>query len=69
MNGRAMNQMMREIGEAARAAAAELAYANPERKYAALIGAAMRSGRGDRRSLTPMHWTWPMARKRGCPLR
>lgn len=34
-----MNQMMREIGEAARAAAAELAYANPERKYAALIGA------------------------------
>ena len=32
--------MMAEIGAAARAAAAELAYAPPERKYAALIGAA-----------------------------
>jgi glutamate-5-semialdehyde dehydrogenase len=32
--------LMREIGLAARAAAAELAYANAERKYAALIGAA-----------------------------
>jgi glutamate-5-semialdehyde dehydrogenase len=39
VKGQAMNEMMREIGEAARAAAAELAYANPERKYAALIGA------------------------------
>jgi glutamate-5-semialdehyde dehydrogenase len=34
-----MLEMMREIGERARAAAAELAYADPERKYAALIGA------------------------------
>lgn len=32
--------MMREIGSAARAAAAELSYTSPERKYAALIGAA-----------------------------
>ena len=32
--------MMAEIGSAARSAAAELAYAKPERKYAALIGAA-----------------------------
>ena len=32
--------MMAEIGAAARAAAAELSYASPERKYAALIGAA-----------------------------
>jgi glutamate-5-semialdehyde dehydrogenase len=32
--------LMREIGLAARAAAAELAYANAERKHAALIGAA-----------------------------
>ena len=32
--------LMRQIGGKARAAAAELAYASPERKYAALIGAA-----------------------------
>lgn len=32
--------MMREIGQKAKDAAAELAYAKPERKYAALIGAA-----------------------------
>jgi len=32
--------LMRQIGGRARAAAAELAYASPERKYAALIGAA-----------------------------
>ncbi len=42
--GRAMGEdfagMMAEIGAKARAAAAELAFANPERKYAALIGAA-----------------------------
>ncbi len=35
-----MNEMMREIGQKAKDAAAELAYAKPERKYAALIGAA-----------------------------
>ena len=35
-----VTSMMAEIGAAARAAAAELAYAPPERKYAALIGAA-----------------------------
>jgi glutamate-5-semialdehyde dehydrogenase len=34
------NAMMREIGQKAKDAAAELAYAKPERKYAALIGAA-----------------------------
>jgi glutamate-5-semialdehyde dehydrogenase len=34
-----MSEMMREIGTRARAAAAELAYAGSERKYAALIGA------------------------------
>ena len=35
-----VTSMMAEIGAAARAAAAELAYASSERKYAALIGAA-----------------------------
>lgn len=35
-----MHEMMREIGQKAKDAAAELAYAKPERKYAALIGAA-----------------------------
>ena len=35
-----VTSLMTEIGVAARAAAAELAYASPERKYAALIGAA-----------------------------
>ena len=35
-----MDEMMREIGQKAKAAAAELAFASSERKYAALIGAA-----------------------------
>ena len=35
-----VTDMMANIGAAARAAAGELAYASPERKYAALIGAA-----------------------------
>jgi glutamate-5-semialdehyde dehydrogenase len=35
-----VTDLMAQIGAAARAAAAELAYASPERKYAALIGAA-----------------------------
>lgn len=35
-----MQALMREIGQKAKDAAAELAYAKPERKYAALIGAA-----------------------------
>ncbi len=35
-----MSEMMRDMGQKARAAAAELAYAGSERKYAALIGAA-----------------------------
>lgn len=35
-----MHELMREIGQRAKDAAAELAYASPERKYAALIGAA-----------------------------
>ncbi len=35
-----MTEMMAGIGRAARAAAAELAYASAERKHAALIGAA-----------------------------
>ena len=35
-----ISDMMATIGAAARAAAAELSYASPERKYAALIGAA-----------------------------
>ncbi len=35
-----VSDLMTEIGTKARAAAAELAYASPERKYAALIGAA-----------------------------
>lgn len=35
-----MHELMREIGQKAKDAAAELAYAKPERKYAALIGAA-----------------------------
>ena len=35
-----VTSLMTEIGVAARAAAAELAYASPERKYAALIGSA-----------------------------
>ena len=35
-----MSELMREIGKKAKDAAAELAYAKPERKYAALIGAA-----------------------------
>lgn len=35
-----MHEVMREIGQKAKNAAAELAYAKPERKYAALIGAA-----------------------------
>ncbi len=39
MSGHAV-EMMREIGGKAKAAAAELAYASQERKYAALIGAA-----------------------------
>jgi glutamate-5-semialdehyde dehydrogenase len=39
MSGQAVD-MMREIGKKAKAAAAELAYASQERKYAALIGAA-----------------------------
>ena len=39
MSGKAV-EMMREIGGKAKAAAAELAYASQERKYAALIGAA-----------------------------
>ena len=39
MDGQSIS-MMTEIGTAARDAAAELAYASPERKYAALIGAA-----------------------------
>jgi glutamate-5-semialdehyde dehydrogenase len=43
MNGH-MTDLMAEIGGAARAAAAELAYASSERKHAALIGAA--------------HWVW-----------
>ena len=34
-----VSDLMREIGTKARAAAAELAYASQERKYAALIGA------------------------------
>ena len=34
-----MNEMMREIGQKAKDAAAELAFASSERKYAALIGA------------------------------
>ena len=38
MSGQAV-EMMRDIGARARAAAQDLAYANPERKYAALIGA------------------------------
>jgi hypothetical protein len=32
-----MKDLMREIGQKAKDAAAELAYAKPERKYAALI--------------------------------
>jgi glutamate-5-semialdehyde dehydrogenase len=40
MKGQSMSEMMREIGQRAKAAAAELAYASSERKYAALIGAA-----------------------------
>lgn len=40
----AVTDLMAEIGAAAKAAAAELAYATSERKYAALIGAA--------------HWVW-----------
>lgn len=40
MKGGAMHELMREIGQKAKEAAAELAYAKPERKYAALIGAA-----------------------------
>jgi glutamate-5-semialdehyde dehydrogenase len=40
MKGRGMSELMREIGQKAKDAAAELAYAKPERKYAALIGAA-----------------------------
>ncbi|MGB3278561.1 MAG: gamma-glutamyl-phosphate reductase, partial [Pseudorhodobacter sp.] len=40
MDGTSMNEMMVEIGKAARAAAAELAFASAERKHAALIGAA-----------------------------
>lgn len=39
MSGQTVD-MMREIGKKAKAAAAELAYASQERKYAALIGAA-----------------------------
>ena len=35
-----ISQMMTQIGQAAKAAAAELAFASPERKHAALIGAA-----------------------------
>ena len=35
-----MDEMMREIGQKAKAAAAELAFVSSERKYAALIGAA-----------------------------
>ena len=37
-----MSDMMRDIGTRARAAAVELAYASPERKYAALISASHR---------------------------
>jgi glutamate-5-semialdehyde dehydrogenase len=40
MGGISSNQMMVEIGQAARAAAAELAFASAERKHSALIGAA-----------------------------
>jgi glutamate-5-semialdehyde dehydrogenase len=40
MDGAADNGLMATIGQAARAAAAELAYASAERKHAALIGAA-----------------------------
>ena len=39
-----VSDVMADIGRAAKAAAAELAYASSERKYAALIGAA--------------HWVW-----------
>jgi len=35
-----MNDLMKQIGRAARDAAAELSCASPERKHAALIGAA-----------------------------
>ncbi|MDP1576949.1 MAG: gamma-glutamyl-phosphate reductase, partial [Cypionkella sp.] len=38
MDGQILD-VMRDIGSRARAAAAELAYASQERKYAALIGA------------------------------
>lgn len=40
MDGAADKGLMATIGQAARAAAAELAYASAERKHAALIGAA-----------------------------
>jgi glutamate-5-semialdehyde dehydrogenase len=40
MNGDGVSDLMQEIGARARAAAAELAFAEPERKHAALIGAA-----------------------------